>query len=223
MLVAAMLWTTGFRAARRFSSAPLSGVPVAAARAAVFTLASTGLAVTGHHLASGQPSPWRNAGVALGLLFLTTLPLSWRLRSLPTVVAVTVGAQLGLHLWLSGVPRPASGSPHTMAGHGGSHGVHDAWHSGQHGVTMAAAHIAAALLVAWCLQRADRACSAVAERLGEVITGFVVRLLPAGQAPLAPRVLRPAGVRAESPPYDSLLLAYAVVRRGPPTEPVPVS
>lgn len=220
-----MLRTTGSRAARRFRSGQLSGVPVAAARGTVFSAASMALAVTGHHLASGQPLPGRTLWVAFGLLLLVTLPFSGRPRSLPTVMAATGTAQLTLHFWLSRAQvRPGTaGDTHTRAGHGGTHDVHEAWHSGGHGATMAAAHLVAALLVAWCLQRADSACSSAGERLGEVVVAFVVRLLPVAAVLPAIRPPRPLAARAKSPPYDFLMLAYVVVRRGPPTVPAVVS
>ncbi|MFD3486819.1 hypothetical protein [Streptomyces sp. NPDC058665] len=198
-------------------------MPVAAVRGTVFSVASTVLAITGHHLATGQPVPGRSPWVVLGLLLPVTLPFSRRPRSLPTVMAATGAAQLALHFWLSRAPGRPAGSPHTMSGHTGSHDVHNAWHSGGHGVTMTAAHITAALLVAWCLQRADSACSFLGERLGEAIGSLVVLLIPAGTVLPAPRPPLPVAARAKSPPYDFLMLAYVVVRRGPPTKPALVS
>lgn len=212
-----MSWTSDSRAAHRAGPGRRTGVPVAAARAAVFAMTSTGLAVTGHHLASGHPVPWRSTGGVLGLLFLLTVPATRRPRSLPAVMSATGAAQAALHFWLARA-HPA-GDPRAMAGHDAPRDAHEAWHTGHHGASMTAAHIAAALLVAWCLQRADAACWAVGEHLGHVIVELLVRLVPSAASPAVPRVLRPAGARAQSPPRNSLVLAHAVVRRGPPAEP----
>ncbi|MEV6425951.1 hypothetical protein [Streptomyces sp. NPDC051662] len=218
-----MSWTSGFRAARRAGSDPPTGAPVAAVRAGVFALVSTGLAVTGHHLASGHPVPWRSVPVALCLLFLLTMPAVRRPRSLPAVVSATGAAQASLHFWLARAGGHRATDPHMMTDHGAPLDAHEVWHSGHHGTSMTAAHIAAALLVAWCLQRADAACRAAGERLGDVIVELLVRLVPAGVPPAVPRVLRPVRARAQSPPHNSLVLAHAVVRRGPPAEVVPAT
>ncbi|MFE4832804.1 hypothetical protein [Streptomyces sp. NPDC056672] len=226
-------------------------MPVAVARAAVFTVTGVVLAVTGHHVVSGDPVPWRAVPPAAAALFLLALPSvrtprprrrpsprsrsrSWPL-SLPAVTAATGAAQLALHLWLAraavhttpgphSTPGPHGTVGHGTVGHGVAHGTHEAWHAGRHGLAMTAAHILAALLVAWCLQRADAACLAVGERLGGVLGDLFVRLVrrvPTRLFPSVPRVLRAVGTRAQPPPRDCLVLAHAVVRRGPPAEPAP--
>ncbi|MEW1722945.1 hypothetical protein [Streptomyces sp. NPDC093109] len=219
-----MSWTRAARTARRVHPKPVTGAPAAAARAGVFSVVSTGLALTGHHVASGHPVPWPNAGTALVLLFLLTIPAARGPRSVPTLMAATGAAQAALHLWLTRAVGHSAPTPHPMDRHDTSRGVHDAWHAGHHGVSMTAAHIAAAALVAWCLQRADTACLALGklgERAGKVIADLLVRPIPAVPLLAPPRVLRPAGERTPAPPYNSLVLAHAVVRRGPPAGPVP--
>ncbi|MFJ2439629.1 hypothetical protein ACIOWG_04025 [Streptomyces sp. NPDC087658] len=199
-------------------------MPAAAARAGVFSVVSTGLGLTGHHLASGHPVPWPGTGIALVLLFLLAVPVARGPSSLPTAMVATGAAQAALHHWLTRSDAHSARAPHSMDRHDVSGGVHEAWHAGHHGVSMTAAHIAAALLVAWCLQRADTACRALGElgeRAGKVIVGFLVRLVPAVPPFAAPRVLRPAGAWAQPPPSNSLVLAHAVVRRGPPAGAVP--
>ncbi|MFC9607263.1 hypothetical protein ACFTTN_27870 [Streptomyces niveus] len=84
---------------------------------------------------------------------------------------------------------------------------------------MTMAHIAAALLVAWSMQRADASCSALGECLGVALGGLFVRIDTAGAAVPVPRVLRPVGERTQAPPRNSQALAHAVTRRGPPAEP----
>ncbi|WP_326810125.1 hypothetical protein OIE62_36180 [Streptomyces scopuliridis] len=131
-------------------------------------------------------------------------------------MSATGAAQVALHLWLSRAESHPAADPHGMADHGVPCDGHEAWHAGHHGASMTAAHIAAALLVAWCLQRADAACRSVGEHLGGVLAELFVRLVPAAPSPPVPRVLRPVGARAQAPPRASLVLAHAVVRRGPP-------
>ncbi|MGB8943234.1 MAG: hypothetical protein WCD21_23810 [Streptomyces sp.] len=199
----------------------MTGVLVAVARAGIFTGTSVGLAVTAHHLASGAPVPWRAVFLAAVLLFAVVLPCA-RAPRLPAVIIAATGAVQGaLHLWLARTaehPASASHSPHAMGTEAPPGGAHAAWHAGHHGASMAVAHLVAALLVAWCLQRADAACTVLGERLGEVLVGFVVRLAPTGLSLSVPRVVRPVRARAQSPPIATVVLAHVVVRRGPPTE-----
>ncbi|CAM5704411.1 hypothetical protein SALBM135S_07616 [Streptomyces alboniger] len=214
----------GVRAAHqhRSSLGPLSGVPVAAARAAVFTVTSAGLASTAHHLASGAPVPWRIVSFAAVLLFAVALPAARTPRPFPAVVTATGAAQAALHLVLARAtehhPAAASHPSHAMTAGGTSGGAHAAWHAGHHGVSMTVAHLVGALLVAWCLRHADTACTALGERLGEVLVGFFVLLAPTGLLLAVPQVVRPVRARAHSPPVVSVVLAHVVVRRGPPVE-----
>ncbi|MFI9582611.1 hypothetical protein ACIHCQ_12345 [Streptomyces sp. NPDC052236] len=210
-----MSWTISTRAARRIGEEPMTGVLVCAVRAGVFTAVGTGLAVTGHHLVSGHPVPWRAALLAGVLLFALAVPAVRSERSLPAVIAATAGAQGALHMWFVRAEGHGAPNPHAVAHHGGPH---EAWHAGLHGTSMTAAHIAAALLVAWCMQRADAASRSLGQRLGEVLGDFFVRLSPRGPLAAVPHVLRPVRARAQAPPRNSLVLAHAVMRRGPPAE-----
>jgi hypothetical protein len=110
MMGSAMSWTApDIRAARRTGSEPQDGVPVAAVRTVVFSALGTGLALTGHHLVSGHPVPWRAVLLAAGLLFGLTLPAARRVRSLPVVANATGAAQGFLHLCFvrsAGTPPP---------------------------------------------------------------------------------------------------------------------
>ncbi|AQU64957.1 hypothetical protein BBN63_00415 [Streptomyces niveus] len=72
---------------------------------------------------------------------------------------------------------------------------------------MTASHIAAALLAAWSLQRADTACSAAAERLGEAIADLLVQLHPLTPPVATPRVLRPSRSRTQWLPPVTVFIA----------------
>ncbi|MEV6394517.1 hypothetical protein AB0M39_06980 [Streptomyces sp. NPDC051907] len=206
-----MQWTSITRSARRSGRRPASGVPGWAVRAGLFSAVGTGLAVTGHHLASGHTVPWR-AGVLGGLaLFLVALPLVRTARSLPVVMLATLANQGLLHLWFE--HAQASLPHHSNAPHGSD----GAWHAGRHGLSMAAAHLLAALIVAWLMHRADIAVRSVVRHLAGMAVNLLARLLPRGLRAaarcVAPHLLR---ARPVPPSQSSLVLAYVVVRRGPP-------
>ncbi|MFD8631743.1 hypothetical protein [Streptomyces sp. NPDC059533] len=198
-------------AVRTVRSGPI-GMPVAAARAAVFAGSNGALAITGHHLASGCTVPPVAAVVPLAVLFLLALPLSQGRRSRAGVVAVTGLGQAVLHFWLAGAARQVPG----MHVHGVQN-ADQAWHSGHHGPAMTAVHAIVALLVAWFLHAADAAICAAAERIGDALGGLL-----GGRGPAAPRPVRPfAAPRVYAGPERSAhprarLLAHALSRRGPP-------
>ncbi|MEV6781976.1 DUF1775 domain-containing protein [Streptomyces sp. NPDC051098] len=209
-----MPWTSRTRAARRIGQEPSSGAPVCAVRAGVFAGIGTALAVTGHHLVSGHPVPWRAVLLAGGLLFVLALPLVRSARSLPTALLATAAAQAALHVWfLRIVGREPGHEAHATASHDGPGA---AWQTAHHDPSMTAAHVMAALLVAWCLHRADTA-SRLVGLLVEMLGGVVLRLVPAGILPVVSRAVPAARTRSPSQPHTSLVLAHAVVRRGPPT------
>ncbi len=212
-----MSWTVpDTRAARPTGSEPKDGVPAAAVRAAVFTAVGTGLAVTGHHLVSGHSVPWRAVLLAATLLYLLTVPAARRVRSLPVVVAATGAVQGALHLWFVRTGGHLHASPDQHAAHHTT-GAHEAWHAQPHnGAAMTAVHIAAALLAAWCMQRADTACLAVGYRLGHLLTHLLLRLVPPGRRPDSDRTPPAAPTPRPSHLATSILLAHSVVRRGPP-------
>ncbi|SEC01351.1 hypothetical protein SAMN05428939_1330 [Streptomyces sp. TLI_105] len=193
-------------------------MPGRVVRAGLFSGVSTGLAVTGHHLASGHAASW-TAGLPGGvLLFLGALRIVGRPAELPATMAATAGAQALLHFWFNWADGPAAHHAHHAHA---SHGSDAVWHAGHHGMSMSVAHLVAALLVAWLMQRADvavrGAVTAAAHRLADAVTELLVRLLsPRRFLPAAPadRHVRP---RTRSRAYPSVvLLAHVVVRRGPP-------
>ncbi|MFF0474940.1 DUF1775 domain-containing protein [Streptomyces sp. NPDC004284] len=205
------------RPARRPGSEPESGALSCALRAALFSGVSTVLAVTGHHVASGHPVPWRMSATAGVLLFVLALPLVRGPRSLPTVVLVTTAVQGLLHFWLGLAGGHSHPAPHSMSA-GGDAGRH----MGHHGTSMTIAHLIAALLVAWLMHGADTAVRAAADGVGAAVVRLVARARPG--RPVLPLVVRvhPAPPGTPPLPRSSLALAHAVVRRGPPDEPASV-
>ncbi|MCX4584861.1 hypothetical protein [Streptomyces sp. NBC_01481] len=174
------------------------------ARAGVFGVASAGLAGAGHHVAAAEPVAWPLLLAAAGLAFLGALPWARRRRSLGVVVAATCAAQLVLHELLA-----RTGPEH----HGVQHG---------HPMPMPFAHTLAALAVALLLQQTDDQLAAIPcalSQLAATVRSTVARWMgrwvthpchgPDG-APAAAGPRRHPGVPA------CAVLAYAVVRRGPP-------
>ncbi|MEV7869049.1 hypothetical protein AB0P17_23830 [Streptomyces sp. NPDC088124] len=158
-------------------------------RAGVFTVAGTGLAVVGHHVASGEPLSWGGLLGAALAVFALALPWAGLRRSLPGVLAATFAAQLVAHEILAaaartaaatgeasgparasaaaGFPLPARASE--AAGHlaGMRHGLgHPAAAASGHGLsvgdgTMLLAHVLAAVAVAVLLYATDARLSAL--------------------------------------------------------------
>lgn len=193
--------------------------PLPVLRAAVFAVVGTVLGVSAHHLLSEGPVPWTRGAAAAAVLFAVGLVGVQRPRSLATVVACSVAGQSGLHLWLT-VTAHASASRHP-GGH--LHGTRPAWHESPHGsLAMTVAHALVAALVAVLLHRADAACWTVARGVTAALDAVRPRLAaalvlfarPASPAPTAAVAVVP--IRDERPLTGRLLLAHAVVRRGPP-------
>ena len=216
-----MLWTVSCaRAAHRTGPGPRDGAPLVAARATVFAVSGTALAASSHHLVSGYGPSWRAGLLGVAALFLLVLPVVRRTRSLTVVWAATGAAQGGLHWWLQQTaPHPLPG------GHAVHHAVHHSMpqahqigNSSQHTTTaMTAAHLGAALLAAWAVQHAERA-SRAAVAAGVLLSDFLCRLQPPiGTPHMCGQQTPPAtNVREPSRPSHWVLLAHAVVRRGPP-------
>lgn len=198
-------------------NAPYRPAPLPVLRAAVFAVVGAVLGVGAHHLASEGKVPWaQGAAVAAGLFGLGLVGVR-RPRHVATVVACSVVGQSGLHLWLTltAPARPTARHHHGAHLQGAHAGVYDA-------TAMAAAHALVAVLVAVLLHRADTACWTLARGLGAVLDaarahvaaartlfarpGPVVRPGPPVRVPVA------SGWVAVTRP----VLAYAVVRRGPP-------
>lgn len=220
----AMLWTVSrARTAHRTGPGPGDGAPLVAARAAVFAVAGTALAAGSHHLVSGHGLTWRAGLFAAAALFLLVMPVVRRPRSLTVVWAANGAAQAGVHWWLQQTaPHPPPGA-HIVhhAAHNSLPQAHRLWNTAQHATTaMTAAHLAAALLVAWGVQhaeRASRAAVAAGVLLRELLRGFRPSIgtpdVCGQQAPPTTRLREP------SRPGHWELLAHAVVRRGPPMTP----
>ncbi|MFE3720199.1 hypothetical protein [Streptomyces cyaneofuscatus] len=207
----------------RSARGPGAGAAVAAVRALVFAATSTALALCAHHLSSGQAVPGWSVPLAAGALFLLALPVAWfggalpvarRGGALPVVLAATGAGQAALHQLFAAVQNGTAAATHR---HGTGPDVHQAWHADHRlAVVMTAGHTVAALLVGWCMQRADASCRTVARRLDHTLDRWLRGPAPAG--PFPGRRPRTGPPRAWSPPspYNRTALNHMVVRRGPP-------
>ncbi|MEW2571244.1 hypothetical protein [Streptomyces sp. NPDC047070] len=209
---------------RAFGPGP--GSAAAVVRAMAFALVGGVLAAVGHHAVDGGQVPWRFVAALAVAQFVAVRPLVRRRPGLLTVAGCTLAAQGAMHLALGTMAGGHGGAGHTgtehmahtgrsaMAASGGGH----PW---QHEAgAMTAAHVCAALLVAWLLHRADAAVGAAlvtGRTLRALATVVLSRLLPTGTAaaqepPPAPPTRfpdRPAGTR-------TVTLEHTLVRRGPP-------
>ncbi|WP_329342736.1 hypothetical protein OG866_40995 [Streptomyces sp. NBC_00663] len=190
--------------------------PLPVLRAAVFAVVGAVLGVSAHHLLGAESVPWaQGATVAAGLFGLGLVGVR-RPRHVGTVVVCSVAGQSGLHLWLTLTAHPPRG-PHVH--HHGHTPVREPLHGS---VAMTAAHALVAVLVAVLLHRADMACWTLARGVGRVL-GSVRDHVAAARAlftwpPPAGRLgvpVPPAAEDARTAPMGPVL-AYAVVRRGPP-------
>ena len=196
------------------------------ARAGLFAVLGTVLATFGHHAIAEGTVPWRPAGAMAVAQFAAVWPLAHR-RCTPTAtVACTLATQGLLHLVLScadGDMR-ADGLGHaTHAGHGTEvAGDGHAWHHA--GAAMTLVHVAAALVVAWLLQRADAGMTAALGAL-RILAGAAVGTLaqalrraigdPGGLVPALPGRRPGSSFEAAAPAWDDVL-EHSLVRRGPP-------
>ncbi|MFJ8942811.1 hypothetical protein ACIRG4_05910 [Streptomyces sp. NPDC102395] len=202
--------------------------PLAVLRAAVFAAVGTALGASAHRLLAEQRVPWTRGSIAAVALFALGLVGVRRPRRLVTVVAASVAAQSGLHLWLTltpyDVPAP-QGADSVMSGHAHGGHLHAAWYARPHdSVAMTAAHALVAALVAFLLHRADTACWTLARGLTAALDAVRAHLHTAaglatavtGQAGTGHRTPTAVPARDDRPPSAQPVLAHAVVRRGPP-------
>ncbi|WP_319053803.1 hypothetical protein, partial [Streptomyces europaeiscabiei] len=193
-------------------------------RAAVFAVAGSVLALSGHHAVADGVPPWRLVTLLALAQFATVWPAAQRRFAPMATLGCTLGVQGLLHVALALADGPA--------GAGSSHLSHTAgpqapaapvsgpdWH--QASGTMTAVHVLAALTVAWLLHRADDAL-ATAVPIARAVRGAacaVVAWLSAGLSRVGPRplpALEPIGCFAPSEPLRTQPLEHQLVRRGPP-------
>jgi hypothetical protein len=185
------------------------GVP-RASRGVALAGCSAALAVAAHAAAGGSvPSP----GLTLVLTVLLAgagTALADRRRGFPAILAAVGASQLGMHVLLAGL-----GPDHSAAGHGGA-GHGSAVHGGvvPAPVAMVALHVAATVLIAVLLARAENTAFALAAVLRWIAGVVEIGCRPL--MPLTPLVSRIRGIPDSNTLVVDILLRRIHARRGPP-------
>jgi len=183
-----------------------------AVRSAMFAAVCTLLATAAHLSMSGRSVPWWALAIAGEATFGLAWLLSAKQRGLIHVVALTIGAQAGLHVWfevgqvLSPAPAMAGMTMPGMSSDPGFLGS-DSW-------GMVTAHLAAAAVVGLWLATGERA---VFRLLASAAT-FLLPPLALLLRPVVP-VPQPRSVPVaaqSSTPLRRLLLVHVIISRGPP-------
>lgn len=199
--------------ALRLRGSLASALPLAVARAGVFSLASAVLAIATHHFVFGtMPSLGQRALIAGGL-FVVALPVAARPVSIGRWLGAVVGGQAIACWWLQQASSGLAGGPR------------DDWflvpvHAHQ---SLIVGQLALTLLMACMLHGADSACRRLLCDAGRELRATRARLwrllcpLFTPYAPVLPPSHTPhtSGSARGSP--LTVLLADAVVRRGPPS------
>lgn len=211
--------------------------PMRVARASVFAAACLGVSAAGHTWMSGRPVPAAALAAGFPLVFGLALAAAGRPRRFPSIAALMLAGEAGLHVLFSAVQRadaftsamsvpampnmpgmPMPAGPHptapvtagaaTMAAMGATARF------GTPG--MLGVHVGAGLACAWWLYRGERAFFTL---LAWILEQAAASLLPSATPDAGPGpVPSPPG----PPPHVSTrlaypeLLAHILVRRGPP-------
>lgn len=196
----------------------------------MFALAGSVLAALGHQAVADGTVPWRFVMLLAGAQFAAVWPVARRRFSLRSALGCALAVQGALHLALTiaGAFDPAGA---VQAGHA-AHGVRGhaamaaadghAWYPAS--AALSVIHVLAALAVAWLLHRADAAVAA-ALGIARAVRGIAVavaawvRSLLGGAQVRALLVVPVSGCFARPARARTLLLGYALVRRGPPGQP----
>jgi hypothetical protein len=225
--------------------APAGSLP-RTARAGVFALAAVVLAAAAHATGHGVAPSWPVAGIAAAAVFAAARAAAGRERSFAGIAAAMVAVQAGLHAGFMLVPpMPAADSPagamarvlcgHRlasapaafppvagmpgMAGMGGAAHAHPAGFDlagGPDGWGMLAAHLAAALLLAWWLRSGEAAVWALARSSRRVVLHLLVILWPVLGPTSLTRARQWARHQTRVRRLRCQLLRHTLVLRGPP-------
>lgn len=190
-------------------------VPVAAARAGLFSVLGTAVAGTVHHLAFDSSPSWVVRGLAALLLFAVALPGAGHDKPLVRQLMLAAGAQTVVGYWFVRADDAVSVPAHAL------------WPSSVHaGLPVVIGHVLLTVLCAVLLHDVDtcrRRVLYAAGREWENLRELLRRLFTPVRATVEPTASPHAGWRAYAGPAPGtplqVLLADTVVRRGPPPSP----
>ncbi|MEV0905479.1 hypothetical protein [Streptomyces hokutonensis] len=188
-------------------------VPVAAARAGLFSLLGTAVAGTVHHLAFDSSPSWVVRGLAAVVLFGVAVPGAGHDKPLVRQLVLAAGAQVVVGYWFLRADDTISVPAHAV------------WPSSVHaGWPVVIAHVLLTVLCAVLLHGVDtcrRRVLYVAGREWEKLRELLRRLFAPVRTSVDPTAATRAGRRIYAGPPPGVprqvLLANAVVRRGPPS------
>lgn len=178
-------------------------VRVKAARAGVFSVSGTVLAVAGHHVVFDVSPSWVDRGVLAGLLFAFAFPASGRPSLLTRQLGLALGTQALGVCWFTANTVPASNR------------LSEAW-------PMVVAHVAMTVLLAFLLHGSHdgsfilfRTAAAELRSLCAWLWSLLFPQLGTEVPAVTPATAPPLSGPARASPHE-LLLADCLVRRGPP-------
>ena len=188
-------------------------MPVAAARAGLFSLLGTAVAATVHHLAFDSSPSWTVRGLAAVVLFGAALPGAGQDKPLVRQLVLAAGAQAAVGYWFVRADDAVSVPAHAV------------WPSSVHaGWPVVVAHVLLTVLCAVLLHGVDtcrRRVLYVAGREWENLRELMRRLVTPVRTPVDLTAAACAGWRTYAGPAPGVpfqvLLADTVVRRGPPS------
>ncbi|MFF4255560.1 hypothetical protein ACFY1L_30560 [Streptomyces sp. NPDC001663] len=187
-------------------------VPVAAARAGLFSVLGTAVAATVHHLAFDSNPSWPVRGLSACLLFGVALPGAGHDKPLVRQLVLAAGSQAAVGYWFVRSDDSISVPAHAL------------WPSSVHaGWPVVIAHVLLTVLCAVLLHGVDtcrRQVLRVAGREWENLRELLSRLFTPAHTPADLTTTSGAGRRAYAGSAPGVprqvLLADTVVRRGPP-------
>jgi hypothetical protein len=196
----------------RHRGRPPRVVPVAAARAGLFSVLGTAVAATVHHLAFDSSPSLIVRGLAACLLFGVALPGAGQDKPLIRQLVLAAGAQAVVGYWFVRADDALSVPAHSV------------WPSSVHaGWPVVIAHALLTVLCAVLLHGVDtcrRRVLYVSGREWDKLRELLCRLFTPVHAPVDPTAATCAGRRTFAGPAPGaprqVLLADTVVRRGPP-------
>ncbi|MET9386718.1 hypothetical protein ABZY09_38195 [Streptomyces sp. NPDC002928] len=188
-------------------------VPVAAARAGLFSVLGTAVASAVHHLAFDSSPSWGVRGLAALVLFGVALPGAGQDKPLARQLVLAAGAQAVVGYWFVRADGAVSVPAHAL------------WPSSVHaGWLVVIGHVLLTVLCAVLLHGVDtcrRRVLYVAGREWEKLREVLRRLFTPVRTPADPTAAPCTGGRAYAGPVPGVplqvLLADTVVRRGPPS------
>ncbi|WP_432054071.1 hypothetical protein [Streptomyces sp. bgisy022] len=224
----------------------LTGTPLRAVRAALFTAVAVTLSTASHVLLSGAPLPLNTVTAIAAAVFVLAYALAGRERSFGRIAALLIPLELaadtvfttGQHVCYGRMGGPVTGPLRSvgfdlLCGDGTSVGAPLARVTGtatggdrlavllshaDQGTAwlLLGAHVGVGLFAAAWLRRGERALAQVLRAVAATTFRPLLLAVAAVSAHRAPDTVRPARPAAPAAPARHLILVHSLGRRGPP-------